>query len=230
MTYQTFDPERLRPPEYFGEPDPRSTMFVRVDRTNGTYRVVDLRDHHDEISFYALHAGVPQEIVLHFETARNVYLYAWFVYRFYPVAESQCLASLELALRERLKEEIRTGKIKGRRPTLRPLLTYAVEHGLVRNEGFSAWQNRGLTRSRHRVEMEKLREASAKGLSEFTWDEPDIQITAEDLDWDYVKMLPDLLPMVRNDYAHGSTELHNWALRSFQIVSEFINQLYPSPA
>jgi len=42
-------------------------------------------------------------------------------------------------------------------------------------------------------------------------------------------MLPDLLPMVRNDYAHGSTELHNWALRSFQIVSEFINQLYPSP-
>jgi Fic/DOC family len=24
-------------------------------------------------------------------------------------------------------------------------------------------------------------------------------------------MLPELLPMVRNDYEHGSTELHNWA-------------------
>lgn len=132
-------------------------------------------------------------------------------------------------MRERLKEEIRTGKIKGKRATLRPLLTYAVEHDLVRNEGFSAWRKRGMTRSRRRVEMEKLREASEKRLTEFTWDESDIRVTAEDLDWDYVKMLPKLLSVVRNDYAHGSTELHNWALRSFQIVSEFINQLYPEP-
>ena len=136
---------------------------------------------------------MPREIVLQFETARNVYLYAWFVYRFYPVSEHQCLACLEL-------------------------------------EGFSAWQNRGEIRSRARVEVEKLREASEKNLTEITWDESDIQITAEDLNWDYVKMLPELLPMVRNDYAHGSTELHNWALRSFQIVSEIINQLYPAPA
>ena len=64
-----------------------------------------------------------------------------------------------LALRERLKEEIRTGKIKGKRPTLRPLLDYAVAHGLVKNEGFSQWQNRGVIRSRARVEMEKIREA-----------------------------------------------------------------------
>ncbi|HET6177535.1 MAG TPA: hypothetical protein VFE61_11425 [Candidatus Sulfotelmatobacter sp.] len=103
------------------------------------------------------------------------------------------------------------------------MLDYAVAQGLVRNEGFSQWQNRGVIRSRARVEMEKIREASEKGLDEITWGESDIQITAEDLDWDYVKMLPELLPMVRNDYAHGSTtELHNWALRSFQVVSEII--------
>ena len=230
MTQATFDPERLRPPEYVGEADPRSTMFVRVDLVNGTSRAIELADHHGEVSAFALHAGVPQEIVLQYETARNVYLYAWFVYRFYTVAESQCLACLELALRERLKEEITTRKIKGKRPTLRPLLEYAIAHGLIRNEGFSQWQNRGVIRSRARVEMEKLREAAEKGLTEFTLDESDIQITAEDLDWDYVKMLPGLLPMVRNDYAHGSTQLHNWALRSFQIVSEIINQLYPKPA
>jgi hypothetical protein len=230
MTEQNFDPERLRPAEYVCEADPRNTMFVRVDRINGTSRVIELTDHHEQISAYVLHAGVPQEIVLQFETARNVYLYAWFVYRFYPVAEHHSLACLELALRERLKEEVRTGKIREKRPTLRPLLKYAVEHGLVKNEGFSAWQNRGEIRSRSRVEMEKLREASEKNLAEVTWDESDVQITAEDLDWDYVKMLPDLLPMLRNDYAHGSTDLHNWALRSFQIVSEIINQLYQPPA
>src|ERR1700685_3559392 len=113
MTEQKFDPERLRPAEYVCEPDPRSTMFVRIDRQNGTSRVIELADHYEQISEYVLHAGAPQEIVLQFETARNVYLYAWFVYRFYPVAEHLSLACLELALRERLKEEIRTGKIKG---------------------------------------------------------------------------------------------------------------------
>lgn len=158
-----------------------------------------------------------------------MYLYACFVYRFYPVAEHQSLACLELALRERLKEEIRIGKIKGKRPTLYPLLKYAVEHELVRNEGFSAWQNRAEIRRRARVEMEKMKEASEKGLTEITWEESDIKTAAEDLDWDCVKMLPDLLPMMRNEYAHGSTELHNWALRSFQIVSEIINQLYQAP-
>jgi hypothetical protein len=230
MIEQKYDVEGLRPAEHVCEPDSRNTMFVRIDRTNGTSRPMELADHHELISAHVLHAGVPREIVLQFETARNVYLYAWFVYRFYPVAEHQCLACLELALRERLKEEIRTGKIKGKRPALRLLLKYAVDNGLVRNEGFSAWQNRGEIRSRARVEMEKFREASEKNLTEFTWDESDIQITAEDLDWDYVKMLPDLLPMLRNDYAHGSTELHNWALRSFQIVSEIMNQLYQPPA
>jgi hypothetical protein len=78
--------------------------------------------------------------------------------------------------------------------------------------------------------MEKFREMSEKKLTEMTWDESDIKITAEDLDWDYVKMLPDMLPMLRNDYAHGSTELNNWALRSIQIVCEIINQLYEPPA
>ena len=54
---------------------------------------MELADHHELISAHVLHAGVPREIVLQFETARNVYLYAWFVYRFYPVVEHQCLSA-----------------------------------------------------------------------------------------------------------------------------------------
>ena len=162
MTGLRFDPERLRPAEYVCEPDPRSTMFVKIDRTNGTSRDIELADHHEGISKYVLHAGVPEEIVVQFETARNVYLYAWFIYRFYAVAEHQSLACLELALRERLKAEIKAGKIKRGRPTLHPLLQYAIGHGLLKNEGFSAWRNRGEIRSRSRVEMEKIREATEK--------------------------------------------------------------------
>jgi hypothetical protein len=45
-------------------------MFVKVDWTTRTHHVLTLADHHDEISTYALHAGVPQEIVLQYETAK----------------------------------------------------------------------------------------------------------------------------------------------------------------
>ena len=61
--------------------------------------------------------------------------------------------------------------------------------------------------------MERFREATEKGLTEITWDESDIQITAEDLDWDYVKMLPELLPMVRNDVRQSPTGLPSPRLR-----------------
>jgi protease I len=62
MKEQKYDLEGLRPAEYVCEPDPRSTMYVRIDRTNGTSRPIELADHHELISAYALHAGVPQDL------------------------------------------------------------------------------------------------------------------------------------------------------------------------
>jgi hypothetical protein len=229
MNEQIFDPDGFRPAEHVCEPDPRTLMFVRVDIEAGTSRPIELADQHEQISNFVLHAGVPQEIAVQFETARNIYLYAWFVYRFYPVAEHQSLACLELALRERLREEIRTGKFKEKRPTLRPLLRYAVEQDLIRNEGFSTWRNRGVVNSRHRVEMAKMHEAAEKNLETISWDGSAIEITEEDLDWDYVKMLTDVLPKLRNEYAHGTTNLQATALWFIQIASEIINQLFEVP-
>ena len=229
---QPFDPEKLRPLAFVCEPDPRSTAFGRIDPTTGTARIIELSDHYEAIAPLTLHTGVPEDVVQQFETARNLYLYAWFVYRFYVVAEHHSLACLELALRDRLKDEISAGKIdyKGKRPTLQPLLKYAVEQGMVRNEGFETWRNRGVIRSRARARMEKLQEMSEKNLEEMTWDESDIEVTPEDLDWDYATILVEFLPKLRNEYAHGSTNLHNLTLNSIQIVSEIINQIYPLPA
>jgi hypothetical protein len=229
---QPFDLEKLRPAAFVCEPDPRSTSYVKIDLATGASRNIELSDHHEAIAALTLHTGVPEHVVQQFETARNLYLYAWFVYRFYVVAEHHSLACLELALRDRLKDEISAGKIdyRGKKPTLQPLLKYAVEQGMVRNEGFEIWRNRGVIRSRARVGMEKLQEMSEKNPDEMTWDESDIEVTPEDLDWDYVSGLVDFLPKLRNEYAHGSTNLHNLTLNSIQIVSEIINQLYPLPA
>lgn len=228
---QGFDPERLRPAEYICEPDPRNTMWVRIDHAAGTTRPVELADHHEGIAALSLHAGVPQDVALQFETARNLYLYAWFVYRFYPVAEHHSLACLELALRDRLKDDVRAGKVgaAGKRPMLRALLKYAVAQGIVKNEGFQTWRNRGEINARGRIEMEKMREMSEKNLTEISWDDSEIEVTAEDLNWDYANMLIETLPYIRNEYAHGSTNLHNLVLHTIQIVCEIINQLYEAP-
>ena len=229
---QPFDPEKLRPLAFVCEPDPRSTVFGKIDNTIGTARNIELSDHHEAIAPLTLHAGVPEDVVQQFETARNLYLYAWFVYRFYVVAEHHSLVCLELALRDRLKAESSAGKIhyRGKKPTLRPLLECAVQQGLIKNEGFEIWRNRGVIRSRARVNMEKAREMTEKNLKEITWDESEIEVTAEDLDWDYTATLVDVLPELRNTYGHGSTMLHNNVLNCIQIACEIINQLYEEPA
>lgn len=227
-----FDPERLRSVQHICDPDPRSTMWVCTDRMTGAWRTMEICDLHEHVSALELHEAVPQEIILQFETAKNLYLYAWFVYRFYPVAEHHSLACLELALRDRLKQDIEAGRVEfpGKRPMLRALLKHAVMQGLVKNEGFEIWRNRGEINARARVEMEKLREMTGKNLTEIQWDNSEIQITPDDLNWDYANVLVDTLPNIRNHYAHGSTSLHNAVLHTLQIVSEIINQLFPAPA
>lgn len=226
-----FDPEKLRPTEFVFQPDPRNACFVKFHPDSGVVENLRLDDHYSSIAILSLNTTVPEPIAQQFETTKNLYLYSWFVYRFYSVAEQHSLSCLELALRERLKTEIDSGFInsRGGRPTLRPLLKYAVEQGLIRNEGFETWHNRGTINSRARVSMEKQREMTEKHLTEIAWDESRIEVTEEDLDWDFAEMLVNVLPLQRNDYAHGSTILHNQVMGTIRIVRESINQLYPCP-
>lgn len=227
-----FDPEKLRPVQYFFEPDPRSFNFSRYDPVLKKVREYNIEYHHDKIFKFELHQGVPEQVRTLFETARNLYLYAWLVYRFYPVAEAHALACLEFALREKIGKEVSLNENYvrgGKKPTLSPLLRYAVDHKLIKNENFTAWNNRGIINSRQRHLMEKLREADERGLDEIIIDDSEATVTEEDLNWDYVGMLHKTLPKIRNDYAHGSTTLHNMVLNSIQIVSEIINQIYINP-
>lgn len=227
-----FNPEMLRQPENIWEPDPRSNMFVRLDQAAGTIRYVELADHHADISALSLHEGVPKDIVVQFEVARNLYLYAWFVYRFYPVAEQHSLSCLEFALRHRFKDEIHAGKVAGRRkkPMLRSLLKHAIDKGLVKNEGFERWRRSREINLRNRFEDEKSQEMLDNDSKRISWSESEIEVTPAAFDWDFVSMLVEFLPYVRNDYAHGSTTLHNLALSTIQVVREIINQLYARPS
>jgi hypothetical protein len=139
MPGDEFDPERLRPAEYLHEPDPRNALTAWCDTTTGFTRQLQAKDLHDAVAGFALDPAVPEDIAQHFETVKNLFLYSWFVYRFQPVAELQSLACLEYALRNRLENEIQTGKFNEKRPGLQKLLRYAIDNQLVKNEGFDRW-------------------------------------------------------------------------------------------
>ncbi len=47
----------------------------------------------------ALNESVPDDVRCHFETARNLALYSWFVYSFNVVGAMHAFSSLEMALR-----------------------------------------------------------------------------------------------------------------------------------
>lgn len=54
------------------------------------------------IVLFTLSADVPDEVRSHFKTGRNLFVYAWHVYRFNMVAEQHILAILEMAVCSRL--------------------------------------------------------------------------------------------------------------------------------
>lgn len=85
-------------------PDPRNTLFGLVDSA-GQVRPQELSDHLEAIQRYVPKNPAPESVTRHFKTANNLYAYAWFVYRFYAVAEQQALSSLEFALRSRLESK-----------------------------------------------------------------------------------------------------------------------------
>lgn len=139
MIEPDFDPEKLRPAQYIYEPDPRNVLTAWVDRTSGVIRPVQASDLYNAVASFVFGPAVPEDIAQHFETVKNVYLYSWFIYRFQPVAEMQSMACLEYALRTRLADEIKAGKLKAKRPGLHKLMRYAIDNQLLENKGFARW-------------------------------------------------------------------------------------------
>lgn len=228
LSKRPFHPEYLRPVNYICAPDPRSVGFVTPDQEAGGWRTLQVTDYHKSVSVYVLNDAAPEDIRIHFDTARNLYVYAFFVYRFYPVAEHHALASMELALRERYEKEIPKKYYEHTKyVTLKPLLRYAVDKGDLKNEGFRRWHEAAEIRARTRYEYEKIDEMREKGLGEIELDFSDVAVKDTDRNRGYINDLVEMLPKLRNEYAHGTKMLHNRVLGTIQVASEIINQIYP---
>jgi len=172
-------------------------------------RPMTIEDHWRDIDALALHDGVPTSIRVHFDTARNLLLHSWFVFRFQQVAEMHAYASVELALRWRAGLRLRRSK-----KDLKVLLGCAVREGWIRDDDFRKFREVADRRAEYE-EMEALAtggEPHPNG-SEGKW---------------YVRVLSNLLPKFRNKLAHGSAMMAPSGKRTLALCCDLINQLFPA--
>lgn len=213
------------------EPDARALSTVAM-RPDGAMSMVTLAEHHADVSQFELVPTVPMDIRVHFETAKNLYLYAWFVYRFYPVAEKHALATLEFGLRERLTMSYPDvyGPNSNWVPSLTKMLETARGDGLISNAGMRATERWALRRARDRVSDDATRRLIESGAGFIEYDPDNAVPEPQDYSDDALSIFIKALPEIRNIYAHGSSMLHPTVLGTFEIVTDLINQLFPAPA
>jgi hypothetical protein len=219
------NPDHLKPLEALHIADPRSDNQAVLDMFQSG--AIALDEHHCAVASLNLSATVPEDVLVQFETAKNLYLYAWFVYRFFPVAEHHALTCLELGLQHRFPDPLPKKYWNKRwKPTLRPLLSFAIDTGVIKNEGFRQWRDQVTVRAEQRYSLERQREMREQNLSRIELDYTQAIPNDEDRDWDYLSILREVLPEIRNCYAHGSALLHNQVLGTLELVSEILNQLF----
>ncbi len=234
--------DAFRTLEQLHQPDARMAYFAVRD--GSSFRPIAQKDRYESVAALALDASVPDEVRVHFDTARNVYLYAWFVYRFHVVAEHQVLATLELALRTRLisvgvldadglyKTTLRPKAPDGRqrekveRVALRRLLELASEKGLLRNDRLADRAEWALRLAYQRQSQEQIERMTELGLTEMAVPDEDPVPNQDELDFDWIQHFAEHLPGIRNNYAHGSSSVHASVLTTFQFVRALIDQLF----
>jgi hypothetical protein len=200
--------DRFRALEAVFESAAQRRAYSVVDPSARTIRSTEFADHHRNIEALALSGPVPEELRDHFDTARNLLLYAWFVWEFIPVAELHAYGSVEMALRTRLGYEQ-----DGDGPTLRRLFNEAIQRTLLHDLGFRHFHRR---RAKRREFAELL--AQAEGSEMAPEPPPDPQA--------YCRVLARWLPYFRNRLAHGSRMNMGHGLWTLELCADVINQLY----
>jgi len=199
-------------------PDVRQKFWARL-QPDGTFRGVQLKDLHNRMSELTLNSTAPEGVRTGFETARNLFLYSWFVYRFLTVAELQAYAALEFALGERIEIE-KAGHIRG----LSRRFDFAVKKRWLRAEGVRRYRQVAKRRKEYSKEQEQIFKEFLK--TEGGWRNPDAR-TEDEHASDYLRNLKDGIPKLRNSVAHGNPMLHGGAGLTLEICCDLINQLFP---
>ncbi len=93
-------------------PDVRYRNRVNIDTATGEVSEFRIDDIYSLVEGVRLNDNVPEEIRSHFETAKNLILYAWFVYSFNAVAALHALATLERSVKAKTGDSKTAFKIQ----------------------------------------------------------------------------------------------------------------------
>jgi hypothetical protein len=189
----------------------------------------DLSDNHAVLSQMVLHAQVPSNVRQLFETAKNVSLYSWFVYRFHQVAEMVAFSALELALQERTGRAEFAPSTNRRIPGLRELLVKAKEDKWIKTENFPSLRDMGVKRAKS-LQFTRFLQKQVMTPAEIvqTPDPTEEEIAAAMREIDVPQILIDSVPHLRNSLAHGSSRLSPTSLWILRLTSEAIDQMFES--
>jgi len=198
------------------------------DERSPMFGVNSIQDQYDGIVEYVLADYVPEDVVTQYEVARNLYLYAYNVYRFYMVAEHQALVTLEFAIKECIgSDEIKLyGKEIKKGQGLAACLHYVFDKGLVENVDFPIWRHHRKADAEEKFQRKKIKEMIDKDLDSIEVDYAEIDYEEHTLEYDYLSVLSKIMPNIRNNHAHGSNTLHNNVRTTFENVSTIINKIY----
>lgn len=198
------------------EPDSRSTVWVKINERTGEQEPITLRDHYERAQSIVIHDSVSEKVYHHLLGAKHLLLYSWYVYRFLPIAYSQALSSVEFALKEKAKlENCDFGSKRG----FKALFKVAINEGWIRNEDLKFYPQYYKWTSERHAELRELADAhfGKKHHSKPTTQSPETP--------DYLAILVDWLPMMRNDLAHGSSYL-NTTYNEVEICADVVNALF----
>jgi hypothetical protein len=207
----------LKPMGQIYEPDERQASF------SGT-----IEDRHNELQKVTLSDTVPLGVRQLFETAKNLSLYSWFVYRFHQVSELMAFTALEMALRERYLAENPIDPEKNQRsPALYKLMQHAKLHGWITQEGFSDSYEFARYQAKNNKKLNKMKAHDFEKEPSMSIDEPTPTEISEALaNSDRVGGIANNIHKIRNNLAHGSNLLHPNSVTTLHSNAEMINQIY----
>jgi hypothetical protein len=215
-----WDSDDLRPLQALFVPDPRQESSAAVDDSTGSMRPKTIEDHFGTIEPLVLSSIVPSSTRILWNTARNLYLYSWFIWRFLPVSEFYGYAALENALRQKCDQENSFPKSRNRKLvyTLASLLKYALSEGWINVESLDTYEH--IKRARSRTLDRALRIMGDEKSAE-AW-VPDFSPSI------YRAQLESSLPFVRNELAHGASTLSPTVHSSLIQCHDLIQHLFSS--
>src|SRR6266404_3995847 len=94
--------EKLKSLDDVSQPDDRYRNRVDLDHSTGRITETTIESIYRLIEPIRLNEKVPDDVRSHFEIARNLALYSWFVYSFNVVAAMQAYSCLEMALKQKV--------------------------------------------------------------------------------------------------------------------------------